>query len=77
MRGGRSDIALRFPDHVCVVELKHNDSVADALQQIRDRGYADAEVGRGFPVIGVGLNFTHRATSPVTEIGWETLYTPP
>ena len=77
VRGGRADMALRFPDHVCVVELKCNGSVEGALQQIRERGYADAEVGRGFPVIGVGLNFTHRDTAPVTEIGWETLYAPP
>lgn len=72
-RKGRADIVLRFPDHVCLVELKHKQTVTAALAQIREREYGLADMGRGFPVIGLGLNFTEDNN---TEVGYEVLYDP-
>lgn len=55
--GGRSDLVVQFPDHVCVIELKYQETAAAAVHQIRHHTY-----GRQFHdgirrVVGLGLNF--------------------
>ena len=56
-RRGRADIAVETRDTFYVFELKLNQSVAAALQQIEDRGYLDRYAGAGKRVAGIGLNF--------------------
>lgn len=72
-RHGRADIVMRFPDRGCIVEIKYRQFVAKALVQIDERPYALAEMGRGYPVAGVGLNFMDRKAM---EMGHVNLYDP-
>ncbi|RMI09415.1 MAG: AAA family ATPase, partial [Calditrichaeota bacterium] len=58
---GRMDMAVETKDAVYVIELKCNQSAAEALKQIKERGYPDRYRGSGRKVILLGINFdTHR-----------------
>ena len=39
MWGRRGSVVVVFPDHVCEIELKNNESVEAALQQILGHGH--------------------------------------
>ena len=55
---GRSDIVLKMPRHIYVVELKVDDTVESALAQIDRRGYADKYRLDGRPITKVGISFS-------------------
>ncbi len=69
----RADIVMHFPDRGCIAEGKYWQSVAKALAQIDERPYALAEMGQGYPVVGVDLNCMDRKAM---EMGHVTLYDP-
>ena len=55
--GGRSDLEVVFPGHVCVFEFKYNASPQAALEQIEARDYGRRYFASGRRVVAVGLNF--------------------
>ena len=55
--GGRSDLEVVYPNHVCVFEFKYNQSVEAALDQIEARDYGRRYFASGRRVVAVGLNF--------------------
>ena len=55
--GGRSDLEVVFPGHVCVFEFKYNQSPVIALEQIETRDYGRRYFESGRRVVAVGLNF--------------------
>ena len=55
---GRSDITLKMPKGICVMELKYDDTVDAALEQIDRRGYAEKYKLDGRPVTKVGIAFS-------------------
>lgn len=55
---GRSDVVLKTPTHVYVIEFKLNQSAAAAIQYIRDQGYAEKHRHDGRPVLLVGIGFS-------------------
>jgi hypothetical protein len=57
-RHGRSDLALLLPDKTYVMEFKLDRSAQEALQQIRDKGYAQPYLGQNREVVLVGVNFS-------------------
>ncbi|MBM3887200.1 ATP-binding protein [Candidatus Dependentiae bacterium] len=54
---GRIDCVLEFEDRVIIIEFKVNDSAQAALDQIKDRGYAQAYHSSGKQIVLVGINF--------------------
>ena len=54
---GRIDLAVEFPDTVYLIEFKCNQSADAAIQQIRDKGYADKYRQRGRHIVLIGINF--------------------
>lgn len=65
---GCSDLVLRMPNHIYVIELKNDQPAAEALRQINDRGYADKYALDPRPVTKVGITFS-TADRNITE--WE------
>ena len=57
---GRSDMAIRFPEHVCVMECKFGESPQAALDQIRTHDYGRLHFGGTRKVVALGLNFVPR-----------------
>ena len=57
---GRLDMALRFNDQIYLFEFKVVELAREghALQQIKDRGYADKYRGEGLPVHLIGVEFS-------------------
>ena len=55
--GGRSDMEVRFPGHVCVMEFKYGESPQAALDQIRTHDYGRRHFGGTCKVVALGLNF--------------------
>ena len=54
---GRLDLALIFPDKVYVIEFKCNTPAKNAIEQIKDRKYADTWRNKGIRTILMGINF--------------------
>ncbi|MGB0521563.1 MAG: AAA family ATPase [Flammeovirgaceae bacterium] len=54
---GRLDNIVTTDEAIYIFEFKVNGSVEKALQQIKDRDYAQAYLGNGKKVIGIGVNF--------------------
>ena len=55
---GRSDIVLRMPKGIYILETKYGDHTADeALQQIADCGYAEKYALDGRPIYKIGMVF--------------------
>ena len=54
---GRSDLVATHPCGVYVFELKVGGTAADALGQIRERGYAKPYLAQGLPIWAIGLVF--------------------
>lgn len=54
---GRIDIALEFPDKIYIIELKCNQNAAKAIEQIKEKKYADKYRLSGREIYLVGINF--------------------
>ncbi len=55
---GRADLVVKTPWNIYVIETKLDGSAQNALDQINERGYADAFKTDGRPIIKLGLNFS-------------------
>ena len=55
---GRMDIMMQTSDYIYILELKVNQSAVVALQQIEQRGYANAFAGDTRKLFKIGLNFS-------------------
>ena len=55
---GRSDITLKMPKGIYVMEIKYDDTVEAALDQIDRKGYAEKYRLDGRPVTKVGMAFS-------------------
>jgi hypothetical protein len=64
---GRLDMALKFDGHVYLFEFKVVELVPDgrALQQIKDRGYADKYRGLNQPIHLIGVEFSKESRAVV------------
>jgi len=69
---GRIDLVVTFKDKVYIIEFKCNHSAAMALQQIKDKRYADRYRNSGLRVTLMGINFSSE-TRNVAEWLVETL----
>ena len=54
---GRSDLVATHPCGIYIFELKVDATAADALAQIRAKGYAEPYRARGLPIWAIGLAF--------------------
>jgi len=54
---GRMDAVVHTPERIYVMEFKIGQSAAAALQQIREKGYADKFLLENKPITAVGINF--------------------
>ena len=70
--GGRSDLEVIFPGHVCVFEFKYNRSPAIALEQIEARDYGQRYFNSGRRVVAVGLNFVGGSPKEPPRIEYQT-----
>ena len=66
---GRTDIVLETMDAIYVMELKFNKSAQEALDQIKDKHYADAFKMKGKKVQAIGLNFSIK--DEVNTLEWK------
>lgn len=57
---GRSDITLKMPKGIYVIEIKYDDTADVALSQINSRGYAQKYGLDGRPVTKVGISFSSK-----------------
>lgn len=55
---GRVDMAIEMPGRCFVVEFKLDRPAAEAIAQIREKGYADIFAGKGRPVSLIGVSFS-------------------
>jgi hypothetical protein len=67
LSNGRADVVVQTPQYIYIFEFKFNKNAEDALQQIKDKGYADKYRAVGKTIVGVGVNF-NRAKKKST--GW-------
>ena len=67
-RRGRADIVVETRETFYVFELKLDESVSAAMQQIETRGYLDRYAGAGKRVVGIGVNFVKR---PYANDQWQ------
>jgi len=65
---GRADCIVETPKYVYIFEFKLDGTSAEALQQIRDRGYAKAYEADSRPVYMIGASFSSK-TGTIEE--WE------
>lgn len=66
---GRADSVVETATHVFIFEFKFNKTAEEALQQIKDKQYADKYRVNAQIIIGIGVNFN----AEEREIdGWET-----
>lgn len=68
---GDSDLVLRMPKYIYVIELKYDQSAQEALDQIEERGYAEKYGSDGRPVVKVGVAFSSEARN-ITE--WKVVH---
>jgi hypothetical protein len=55
---GRIDLSVEFPEKVYIIEFKCNQDAETAIQQIRDKRYADRYRQSGKKIILIGINFS-------------------
>jgi hypothetical protein len=67
LSNGRADVVVQTPQYIYIFEFKFNKNAEDALQQIKDKGYADKYCAIGKPIVGIGVNF-NRAKKKI--MGW-------
>ena len=65
---GRLDCVVKTPTHIYVIEFKLNRSADEALQQIKDKGYAEKYRADPRPKVLVGINFSSELK---TVEGWQ------
>ena len=70
--GGRSDLEVLFPGHVCVFEFKYNSSPQVALDQIEAKDYGRRYFTSGRRVVAVGLNFVGGTSGEPPRIEYRT-----
>ncbi len=70
--GGRSDLEVVFPGHVCVFEFKYNASPQVALEQIEARDYGRRYFASSRRVVAVGLNFVGVSPEESPRIEYQT-----
>ena len=70
--GGRSDLEVLFPHHVCVFEFKYNRSPAVALNQIEARDYGRRYFSSSRCVVAIGLNFVAGSQEGPPRIEYQT-----
>ena len=70
--GGRSDLEVLFPQHVCVFEFKYNRSPAVALDQIEARDYGRRYFSSSRRVVAIGLNFVAGGQEDPPRIEYQT-----
>ena len=70
--GGRSDLEVLFPSHVCVFEFKYNASPVVALEQIEARDYGRRYFDSTRRVVAVGLNFVAGGQEGPPRIEYQT-----
>ena len=63
---GRADCIVETPQYVYIFEFKLDGTADEALQQIRDRGYAKAYVADQRPIYIIGASFSSK-TGTVEE----------
>lgn len=54
---GRIDITMQTPDYIYIIELKIDKSAQEALDQIEEKGYAEAFAGDNRKLFKIGINF--------------------
>ena len=76
--GGRSDMGVRFPGHVCIMEFKYGESPQAALDQIRSHDYGRRHFGGERRVVALGLNFVPGTgvEPPAVQFAFEDRYRP-
>jgi hypothetical protein len=57
LSNGRADVVVQTPQFVYIFEFKFNKNAEEALQQIKDKGYADKYRASEKTIIGIGVNF--------------------
>ncbi len=57
---GRADSIVETATHVHIFEFKFNRSAEEAMQQIKDKKYADAYQDSGKEIVGIGVNFVSK-----------------
>ena len=76
---GRIDMMMEYPTRIFIMEFKYEangkDRSIEALQQIKDNGYAAAYYIKGKVIEGVGISFS-KETRNVSAFVTERLYTP-
>ena len=65
---GRADMAIEMPGRCFVVEFKLDKPAAEAIAQIREKGYADIFAGKGRPVSLIGVSFSSERRTIVETI---------
>jgi hypothetical protein len=63
---GASDITIKTPKRIYIVEIKIDSSADSALQQIEEKGYATPYLADGREVVKLGINFS-TATRTVSD----------
>jgi len=69
---GRLDLALIFPDKVYVIEFKCNSPAKNAIEQIKEKKYADTWKNKGLKTILCAISFDTQKKQ-ISEILFETL----
>ena len=67
---GRADIVVESDERVFIFELKVDKSAAEAIAQIKEKGYAEPYRALGKPIHLIGLNFksaTHALDEALVE----------
>ena len=76
---GRIDMMIEFPNCIYIMEFKYSEDAIDrspeALNQIKDKKYAQNYYIKGKPIEGVGLTFSKQARN-VEHFVVERLYNP-
>ncbi|MBV7335902.1 ATP-binding protein [Chloroflexi bacterium TSY] len=65
---GRLDCIVKTPTHIYILEFKLDKSADEALQQIRDKGYADKYAADPRPKVLLAINFS---SENKTVDGWK------
>ena len=69
---GRADLVVESAERVFIFELKVDKTAAEAIAQIRERGYAEPYRALGKPIYLIGLNFKS-ASHSLDDAAVETL----
>jgi hypothetical protein len=65
---GATDVVIKTPKYIYVVEIKIDSSAEAALKQIDDKGYATPYLTDGRQLIKLGVNFS---TETRTISSWQ------